>query len=321
MLDFPKLLEIKADVLSHFDTTPEVPFFLLAGSRSGKTTLALDLIESGMFGETFILAHSRDFAREIYGDLVARKNLISQNSFRHAQDSEILKTLLGSRIEKGPNPRLLVVEDYLWLSNSLVVDGIIKQALELKIRVLILSTQGRHEGAYKPTARYSTWDINNVLDSRYYSVPLKEDPLAFKRDFGGGTPYVEKLAPVSLDLAILRIANLDRQEEWCPDQKPDASFRSNELNGEVGEVIDAIIAHAIGLANRAGKIANIIKKLERTRLGWRGRKASIEDLEDELGDLVVCTDLTAITCGIDLAAATKRKFNKTSIENGLSTLI
>lgn len=104
----------------------------------------------------------------------------------------------------------------------------------------------------------------------------------------------------TLTFAALRAANSARQEEWCPDQKPDLSFRGNEMAGEVGEA------------------CNIIKKLERERQGWDGSRATVDDLADELADVVICADLVADSLGIDLGAAVARKFDLTSVKRGLS---
>lgn len=105
-------------------------------------------------------------------------------------------------------------------------------------------------------------------------------------------------------LTELRIANIARQAEWCPDQVPDLSFRGNELAGEVGEA------------------CNVIKKLERERYGWRGSRSNLDRLGEELADVIICADLCAITAGIpDLRAKVIAKFNATSISNGLRTLL
>lgn len=106
-----------------------------------------------------------------------------------------------------------------------------------------------------------------------------------------------------LTIAMLQLAHAARQEEWCPDQKPDLSFRGNEMAGEVGEA------------------CNVIKKLERERQGWRGSRATREELADELADVVHTAVLTAITAGIDLQPAVTTKFNKTSEKNGLRTFL
>lgn len=106
-----------------------------------------------------------------------------------------------------------------------------------------------------------------------------------------------------LSLRTLHAANIARQAEWCPDQVPDLSFRGNELAGEVGEA------------------CNVVKKLERERHGWRGSRATLDDLAQELADVVICASLCAVTAGIDLDAAVVAKFNATSRKQGLSTLL
>jgi NTP pyrophosphatase (non-canonical NTP hydrolase) len=103
-----------------------------------------------------------------------------------------------------------------------------------------------------------------------------------------------------LTLRTLHEANIARQAEWCPDQVPDLSFRGNELAGETGEA------------------CNVIKKLERERQGWRGSRATLADLAEELADVVICADLCAVTAGIDLDAAVVAKFNATSDKVGIS---
>lgn len=108
---------------------------------------------------------------------------------------------------------------------------------------------------------------------------------------------------MTLSLKTLRDANLERQKEWCPDHTPDLSFRGNELAGETGEC------------------CNIIKKLERERHGWRGSRATKEQLAEELADIVICASLTAMTADIDLDAAVIAKFNATSKKYGLSTFL
>lgn len=101
------------------------------------------------------------------------------------------------------------------------------------------------------------------------------------------------------DLNALRQANIQRQAIWCPDEIPDLSFRGNELGGEVGEAL------------------NVIKKLERERLGWRGSRDTVEHLAEELADVVICADLCALSAGVDLASAVVAKFNATSEKVGI----
>lgn len=101
----------------------------------------------------------------------------------------------------------------------------------------------------------------------------------------------------------LREANVARQKEWDSGNQITLAYRGNELAGEVGEA------------------CNIIKKLERERLGIRGSRATVEQLAEELADIVICTDLVAMSEGIDLNAAIAAKFNATSEKVGLSTRI
>lgn len=98
----------------------------------------------------------------------------------------------------------------------------------------------------------------------------------------------------------LKSANKARQELWCPDPstQPDASFRGNELGGEVGEA------------------QNVIKKLERERHGWAGSRDTVDHLAEELADIIICTDLIATMYGIDLDKAVTEKFNATSEKVG-----
>lgn len=104
-------------------------------------------------------------------------------------------------------------------------------------------------------------------------------------------------------LSLLRTANIERQKEWCPDQLPDLSFRGNELAGETGEA------------------CNVIKKIERERHGWRGSRANVDQLAEELADVVIVADLIATQCGIDLSKAVIDKFNATSDKNRISVRI
>jgi len=78
----------------------------------------------------------------------------------------------------------------------------------------------------------------------------------------------------------------------------DALFIATEFGGESGEV------------------QNVVKKLEREARGLRGSRATVDQLADEIGDVLICLDSLARCYGIDLEQATARKFNKTSDANG-----
>lgn len=99
----------------------------------------------------------------------------------------------------------------------------------------------------------------------------------------------------------LREANATRQAEWDKDDRITLSYRGNEMAGEVGEA------------------CNIIKKLDRERMGIRGSRATVAQLAEELADVVICADLIAMHEGIDLDAAVAAKFNATSEKVGLQT--
>lgn len=98
----------------------------------------------------------------------------------------------------------------------------------------------------------------------------------------------------------LRAANAARQAEWDPAAQISLSYRGNEMGGECGEA------------------QNVIKKLERERLGIRGSRATVSDLGSELADVLICADLIAMAEGIDLNQAVADKFNATSDKVGLS---
>lgn len=116
----------------------------------------------------------------------------------------------------------------------------------------------------------------------------------------------------------LAAANQARQQEWDKQGGIDASYRGNEMAGEGGEALEAAM-RAILLGAAIGRACNIIKKLERERLGIRGSRAPVADLADELADVVICADLVAGGHGIDLMAAVQKKFNATSEKIGLAT--
>ena len=99
----------------------------------------------------------------------------------------------------------------------------------------------------------------------------------------------------------LRAANADRSVEWAAGISLSLAFRGNELAGEVGEA------------------CNVLKKLERERLGLVGSRDSVDHLAQELADVVICVDLIAMDLGLDLWQAVVDKFNATSEARGLAT--
>jgi NTP pyrophosphatase (non-canonical NTP hydrolase) len=103
---------------------------------------------------------------------------------------------------------------------------------------------------------------------------------------------------VPLTLAMLREANMTRAKKWHNGTDATFEFRAVELMEEAGEVCGAI------------------KKMARLRNGWKGGKDMQANLAEELGDVVICADLLAMTAGIDLGAAVAAKFNATSEKHG-----
>lgn len=99
--------------------------------------------------------------------------------------------------------------------------------------------------------------------------------------------------------AILRRANTERQLAWADGVDPGLMFHAVELGGEAGELL------------------NVVKKIERERNGWRGSRATKQDLADELADVIICADKLAGSQDIDLWEAVVAKFNATSEKVGL----
>lgn len=119
------------------------------------------------------------------------------------------------------------------------------------------------------------------------------------------SPDAGKMVPTheGLSLAALREANQARQGEWDEAQVLSLAFAATELAGETGEV------------------CNVVKKLERERLGLRGSRATKAQLAEELADVVICADLVARHEGIDLSEAVIGKFNATSEKHGFRTCL
>lgn len=85
-----------------------------------------------------------------------------------------------------------------------------------------------------------------------------------------------------MGLAMLREANVKRQAEWDPGSQIDLAYRGNELAGEVGEA------------------CNVLKKLHREMLGIVGSRAKMTDAVEEVSDVVICTDLIAMSIDIPI---------------------
>lgn len=103
----------------------------------------------------------------------------------------------------------------------------------------------------------------------------------------------------------LRHANIHRQQLWEQDGALEFTdvYYGNALAGEVGEA------------------CNVIKKLERERLGAAGSRATRDDLAEELADVLIYVDLLAAKFDIDLDRAVTNKFNKTSRKLGFGVYL
>lgn len=110
----------------------------------------------------------------------------------------------------------------------------------------------------------------------------------------------------SRDLSIRELQNYCtvRNREFDPGGLVTLEGRGNELAGEVGEA------------------CNVIKKLERARMGLPATKpATLDMLRYETADVVICAILVAMQAGFDLTEAVIEKFNVSSEEKGLTIFI
>lgn len=116
----------------------------------------------------------------------------------------------------------------------------------------------------------------------------------------------------------LQSAQAAREAEWDKNAPTDLSFRGNELGGEVGEALEvAVDLLLLGIAS--GRAQNLVKKIERSRIGMVGSESSPEALGKELADIVLCAQRVAFKAGIALWPAIVGKFNETSDKYGLKT--
>ena len=99
-----------------------------------------------------------------------------------------------------------------------------------------------------------------------------------------------------LTINELQTANYERNKHWDPAEVLNGAFFATELAGEVGEA------------------CNIVKKLERERLGVPGSRDTIEHLAEELADVLICVCLLANYYDIELNDITRDKFNRSSLK-------
>lgn len=107
------------------------------------------------------------------------------------------------------------------------------------------------------------------------------------------------VAPAGEDfLQQLRRVNGERWKAWAQSDEPDPLYMSNEFGGEAGEV------------------QNVVKKLVREQRGWKGSRATVAQLGDEIADCIICLDSLARAYGLHLPEIISAKFNATSMANG-----
>lgn len=82
-----------------------------------------------------------------------------------------------------------------------------------------------------------------------------------------------------------------------------------------------VSASFIDLGAKVGIVQNIAKKIDREHLGLVGSRATVKDLQASLEDVLGAAYHLGGLYGIDLEAATRAKFNKTSSKYGLQTMV
>jgi NTP pyrophosphatase (non-canonical NTP hydrolase) len=110
---------------------------------------------------------------------------------------------------------------------------------------------------------------------------------------------------MGLTLEALREVNVSRCKRWHPPESTPwtAADWSNALCGEAGE------------------LANVIKKIRRHETGAVNEgdptKEQLQAMAAaELADVIIYADLLGAYLGVDLGAAIREKFNKTSVKYG-----
>lgn len=101
----------------------------------------------------------------------------------------------------------------------------------------------------------------------------------------------------------LREANILCDKVWNPHNLLTPLFRATELAGEIGEA------------------CNVIKKLEREKLGLVGSRDTLDHLGEELADGFICLDLIAMSYDLSMSLYVPRKFNYTSRQRGLDVFM
>jgi hypothetical protein len=153
---------------------------------------------------------------------------------------------------------------------------------------------------------YSIKEISTALeDFGWDQIRIESGKRDVFADLRNANAYI-RLLEENGDLARLGNANEKRALLWDPDSKLDSSFHSNEFAGELAEL--AIVC-------------NVIKKLERERLGIKGSRDTVEHLGSELADVVICASKIAVRYKISLWSYIVGKFNATSEAQGFDCFL
>jgi NTP pyrophosphatase (non-canonical NTP hydrolase) len=97
--------------------------------------------------------------------------------------------------------------------------------------------------------------------------------------------------------------------------------RARDLEWNSGTERLSLTFRATELASEVGEACNVIKKLERERIGIAGSRATPQQAAEELADVIICTMNIAMDLKIDLATAVIEKFNATSTKLGMATML
>lgn len=162
----------------------------------------------------------------------------------------------------------------------------------------------------KPIKQFHCKDDHHVLDypnqlGNICLKPMKQE---------------EKKSMKALTFEDLRHANVQRNIEWDADGQLSGSFRATEFAGEGGELIEMLLL-SMDFAKIIGRICNMVKKLEREKIGLKGSRVTFLELAAEFADCQICLDLLAMHHSVDLGEATRMKFNATSDKLGFLTRI
>lgn len=122
-----------------------------------------------------------------------------------------------------------------------------------------------------------------------------------------------------LTFSNVRHANVERQKEWDGDAQFSELFFGAALSGEGGELAEIVLALQVQAA--IGKANNIVKKMERGRLGLAGSRATLQELGKELADVLTYVDLLAHKVGLDLASCWVNKYNEVSDKYGMHSYV